>query len=161
RLVEKVGDRLTPLHLLMIAGRTGRTTRQAHRDLCRLVDTGLLSLPDEGTADETMVTEDERKLIGEDLYRHGAPYWDRMATGWTAVNIFAREIGSPRIVGFEERLSRYRRLLDVIDPQRPVTVPEILDLAFLHDLTVSAAVQFYQWLFPMTADLSTLPAVAL
>jgi hypothetical protein len=162
RQVENVGDQLTPLHILMIAGRTGRTARQVHRDLCRLVDAGLLTLPDEGTATEAVTTEDERRLISEELYRPDSFFGRyRMATGWLAVRTLAGDIGSPKLTGFEDRLSRYRRLLDVVDLRRPVTVPEIVDLAFRNDLSIAAAVNFYQRLFPATADLSRIPAVAL
>src|SRR5215475_10780467 len=162
RHVETVGYRLTPLHLLMIAGRTGVTARQVHRDLGRLVDGGLLTLPDEGTVPEIVPTEDERTLIGEELYPwDGRLYRNRLATGWLAVRMLAGEIGAPRFGDFEARLARYRRLLDAVDPHRPVTVPEIIDLAYMYDLSIAAAVEVYRQLFPATADLSALPPAAL
>jgi hypothetical protein len=138
------------------------TARQVHRDLGRLVDLGLLALPDEGTTSEITPTEDERSLISEDLYRYDASlYRYRMLTGWGAVRTLAVQIGSPRIGGFDSRLDRYRRLLDTVDLRRPVTVPEIIDLAYLHDLPIGVAVDVYKQLFPATADLSALPPAAL
>jgi len=44
-----------------------------------------------------------------------------VATGWLAVRNVIQEIGHWELAGFDARVARCRRLLDVVDVRRPVT----------------------------------------
>ncbi|SEM64265.1 caspase family protein [Nonomuraea pusilla] len=73
RLVEYVGLKLDPLHLVVIAARGGTTVHEAHARLARLAETGLLSLPDLAGLPDIAPGEAELELIEGDL-RHAGRY---------------------------------------------------------------------------------------
>lgn len=161
RYAEEMGFALTPLHLLILAGRTGGTVREVRAGLEGLVRTGFLRLPEEDPIPDATPTEDERTIINESLLVHDNRLGVAVpATGWLAVRFLIREIGPKEMAGFEERLARYRRLLDIVDVRRPVTTAEIVDLAYWLDYTVATTIDHYTRVYPDTADLSALPAGA-
>lgn len=83
-----------------------------------------------------------------------------LATAWAAVRAMAQAIGHRRVSGFTDRLAERRRLLRIVDPRRPLTLAEVVDLAFVLDCSLAEAVTYYTALFPDSADLSSLsPAV--
>lgn len=53
-----------------------------------------------------------------------------------------------------------RRLLDIVDLRRPVTVPEILQLAWFLDYDIARSIEYFKTLYPDTADLTALPQAA-
>ncbi|MDW5322522.1 caspase family protein [Plantactinospora sp. KLBMP9567] len=162
RHVHTVGQRLTPLHLLVLSARTGTSTGQIHRDLTRLAGTGLLRLPDMNAYPDFTPTDAERAFAVDDLQWYDpvtASY--TLHTGWQALRAIAREIGSRDFAGFDERLARFRRLLDIVDPGGPVTVPHLVDLAYYLDCGIGAVTEYLRTLLPDTIDLSQLPTEAL
>jgi hypothetical protein len=158
RYAEDMRFALSSLHLFYVAGRTEATVGQVRADLERLARAGFLRLPIENPLRDETPTEDERTIINESLLlydqRRGV---NVLATDWLAVQRLVSEIRQQELSGFEERLARYRRLLDVVDIRRPVATAEIITIAYLMDYTVAAAIDYYKRLFPDTADLSALP----
>jgi hypothetical protein len=135
--------------------------REVRCGLERLAQTGFINLPEEDRLPEATPTEDERTIINESLLVHDYRFnTDLPATGWLAVHYLIREIGPRELAGFEERVARHRRLLDIVDVRRPVSAPEIIDIAYWLDYTIAATIDHYTRLYPDTADLSALPVDA-
>jgi Caspase domain len=161
RYAEEMGFALTSLHLLVLAGRAETTVREVRSGLERLTRAGFLRLPAEDPIPDATPTEDERSIINESMLVYDArDAGQSLATDWLAVRCLVREIGPRELAGYDERLDRHRRLLDVVDIRRPVTTPEIIDIAYHLDCTVAEAVNYYKQLYPDTADLSALPGDA-
>ncbi|MEV4491360.1 caspase family protein [Micromonospora coxensis] len=161
RYVSYLDYSLTPLHLMIVAGRLGKSVREVRAGLERLVASGFVRQPPEGGFLDITPNSDERSALNETLLsyniRLGIPV---PALGWAAVILLIREVGSRELAGFEERLARHRRLLDLVELRRPVTMPEIIDIAYWLDYTVAQAIDYYKALYPFTADLSALPECA-
>ncbi|GAB3154266.1 hypothetical protein GCM10027290_48450 [Micromonospora sonneratiae] len=159
RYVDVVGQRFTLLHVFALAGRTATSTHDAYRGLARLAETGMLRLPDFDTITDLTPTDTERAFVNDDLYRYnGSVTRYTLDTGWQAIRWLVREIRSRDFAGFEKRLEQFRRLLDLADPRRPVTVPELVDLAYYLDCSISEAVKYLETILPDTTDRSALPS---
>jgi Caspase domain len=158
RYVEQLGYRLTPLHLFVLAGQTGTTVSAVRSELGRLAAAGLLRLPEHDPIPDGSPTEDERALISDVLYRGDRRLGrNRHATEWAAVRWLMGSIGNRELGDFEDRLHRRRRLLDVVALRRPVTTPQLVDLAYCLDCSIAAAAEHYRIAYPGSADLSELP----
>jgi hypothetical protein len=161
RYVEELGERFTPLHLVVLAGRADLTVREVRDGLTGLATAGFLRLPAEGPAPDVKPDDIERGLLREDLHVFDFQSQSyRPATGWTGVRNLAHGIDIPDSRGFADRLAQRRRLLDTVDLRRPITAAEIIDLTHYLDCDVAAAIDLYRLLFPDTADLSALPEAA-
>ncbi|MEU5567698.1 wHTH domain-containing protein [Micromonospora musae] len=152
---------LTPLHLMLVAGRLEKSVREVRAGLERLVVSGFVRQPLEDDFLDATPTSDERAILNETLVsydrRLGIPV---PAAGWAAVSLLIRGVGSRELAGFDERLSRHRRILDIVRLRRPVTMPEVVDIAYWLDYTVAQATDYYSMLYPDSADLSALPDCA-
>ncbi|MEU7673578.1 caspase family protein [Micromonospora taraxaci] len=159
--VHNWGEQLTALHLFVLGGRVRATVRQVRDGLTRLARLGFLRLPSSDPEPDATPSESERVIIGEDLLLYNyASGSHELATAWAAVRAMAQAIGQRRVSGFDDRLAERRRLLRIVDPRRPLTLAEVIDLAFALDCSLADAVTYYTALFPDTADLSSLsPAV--
>jgi hypothetical protein len=159
--VRDLGEPLTALHLFVLSGRVEATVRQVRDGLSRLVDAGFLRLPPEDPEPDSTPTESERVIISEDLllYDYGS-IRPMLATGWAAVRAMAQAIGQRHIAGFDDRLAERRRLLRILDPRRPLTLAELIDLTYALDCSLAEAVAYLRTLFPDTTDLSSLSPAA-
>ncbi|MEU4245705.1 caspase family protein [Actinoplanes sp. NPDC026619] len=161
RYVSQLDFPLTPLHLMLIAGRLEKSVREVRAGIERLTASGFVRLPPEDDFLDVTPTSEERTVLNETLL-----LYDRHldvpvpASGWAATIRLIREIGSQELAGFDERLSRNSRLLAIADIRRPVTMPEIIDIAYFLDYTVAQAIDHFTKLYPETIDLSSLPACA-
>ena len=162
RYAVHLNYQLTPLHLMLIASRLEKPVLGVRAKLERLVASGFVRLPLEDDFVGVTPTNDERIVLNEALmnydWRFGMPM---PVFGWAAVSLLIRRVGSRELAGFDERLSRHRRLLDLVDVRRPVTMPEIIDIAYWLDYTIAQAIDYYSMLYPSSADLSALPACAM
>jgi caspase domain-containing protein len=160
RYAESFGWALTPLHMFLLANRTGDSVSAVRRGLAPLAARGFVSLPAADPHPDATPTDDEITTINETLLVYNSRL-DRAApaTGWLAVHRLAARVSGREARGLDGRVARFRRLLDVVDLLRPVTMPEIIDLVYFLDYTVSEAINLYATLYPH-ADLSTLPPVA-
>ena len=157
RYAEKLGYELAPIHLLLLAGQAGTTVEQIYEDLHRIAEMGFINLPT-ATPQIDIITDDEQVIIANELNvfdERSSRYV--VATRWLAVRQLIQNIGGRDFHDFDKRLSRRRRLLDVVDLHRPITAPEIVDLAWGLDYSIAAAIDYYRFLYPATADLSCLP----
>lgn len=161
RFVETVGCTLTSVHLFLLAARVGANVAEVRKGLGELARRGFLVLPAYDPHPDAVPTDDELAMINEHLliydYRldRPTPATGWCAARWTLVRVSGRE---PR--GLGERVARYRRLLDIVDVRRPVTMAELADLVYQLDSTVADAIALYRAAFPETADLSAIPDVA-
>ncbi|MFJ7218873.1 caspase family protein [Amycolatopsis sp. NPDC098790] len=160
RFAETQGFELSWLHLVQIAGKLGETVQSVFSNLRGLADTGMIRLPDSGSPPESL-NEDERSLINGELYQFDWYAHRRViASGWLAVMVLIRGVGASEFHDYEERLRRRRRLLDIVDLGRPVTVPEILQLAWYLDYDIARSIEYFRTIYPDTADLTALPPAA-
>jgi hypothetical protein len=159
--VHDWGETLTGLHLFVLSGRVGATVQQVRDGLVRLAEAGFLRLPSDDPEPDATPTESERVIISEDLllYDYGNSR-QVLATGWAAVRAMAQAIGQRHIPGFDDRLAERRRLLRIVDPRRPLSLAEVIDLSYSLDCSLAEAITYLTTLFPDTADLSSMsPAV--
>ncbi|MEU4155138.1 caspase family protein [Actinoplanes sp. NPDC026670] len=161
-LVDRMKTPLTIFHMMMLADQHQITVEAVVNHLSRIRNAGFITFPDEFGADIGFVPGgDEITVVREYLYYYDPRTSDRkLAVGWLAFRGLVWHIhsGSKDTVG--DRIDKCRRLLDLADPRRPVTVPEVLVLACDLSMTMSQAIQFYEMLLPQTADLSLLPSTA-
>ncbi|UQU62521.1 caspase family protein [Couchioplanes caeruleus] len=157
-----LGTPLTALHLFALAGRVQATVREVRAGLSRLESAGFVRLPADDPEPEAVPTESERVIINEDLMLYEyATTRQSLASRWTAVHEMSRAIGPRHIGGFEDRLVERRRLLRIVDPRRPPTLPEIIDLTSVLDCSVAEALNYFEVLFPGSSAASSLSAEAL
>jgi hypothetical protein len=162
RFVYEMGFQLSSLHLLVLAGRTNVIVREVRAGLETLASLGFLRLPAKDPFPDAMPTEAERTVINESLVGYDESLdVTRLAAGWFAVTCVIQEIGPQEQAGFDDRLAHCERLLKIVDIGRPVTMAEIIDLAYWLDYSVGASVDLYARLYPDTADLSALPPEAI
>ncbi|MET9259501.1 hypothetical protein [Amycolatopsis sp. NPDC004079] len=160
RFAETLGFELTWLHLVQLAGTTGETVQEIFTGLHRLADIGMIRLPAIGAAPEP-ATEDEQAIINDELYEFDLSTYRRvLAPGWLAVLDLLRGVGAREFHDYEERLRRRRRLLDIVGLDRPITVPEVLQLAWFLDYDIAKSIEYFETIYPGTADLTALPPAA-
>ncbi|MGW5578891.1 wHTH domain-containing protein [Micromonospora chokoriensis] len=159
--VEVIPQQLTPLQVFVLAGQLSLTVRQVRQGLDRLVEAGLVLLPEHEPLPDATPSEMERSILNEQLmvynFRKQALV---LSEGWTAVFLLAAYIGPPKFGGFVDRLTSARRLLQVVAPARSVSTPEIVDLSYRLDLSIADSIDHYRLLFEDAADVSALPAEA-
>lgn len=162
RHVDELGQPLRPLHLFAIAARTSMSTNETHKALRRLASAGFVRLPDIGALPDATPTEEEQRLLSSDLV-FSDYYTNRVRvlnTDWWGLLGVAWTIGRPDFDGFDGKLTTYRRILDWIRPDRPITVPEIVSLAYYLDLDIASAARHLDRLLPGSTHLSEMgPAV--
>lgn len=156
--VDEIGRQLTPLHLFILAGRSSLTVSEVRERLTRLSEAGFIQLPSRDPLPDVSPSEEERAIINDELmvmnYRDMET---RPATAWTVIRLLTQHIGAPQFNGFKDRLDARRRLLRIVTLDRPVMLPEIIDIAYLLDITVAEAVAHFSVLFGDEADFSALP----
>ncbi|WP_409463652.1 caspase family protein [Amycolatopsis sp. GA6-003] len=160
RFAETWGFEFSWLHLIQLSSTTREPVPQVFAGLQRLADIGMIRLPDTGSAPES-VTEDEQAVINDELYQFDWYAHRRvLAPGWLAVLELLFKVGAREFHDYEERLRRRRRLLDIVDLGRPITAPEIIQLAWFLDYDIPKTIRYFEDIYPSTADLSALPPAA-
>lgn len=160
RFAEKLGFELSWLHVVQLAGQIGKAVQEAFTGLHRLANLGMICLPVEGLMLET-ATDDERVIINDELYEFES-YASRrfLAPNWLAVLNLLFKVGRREFHDYDERLRRRRRLLDIVDLRRPITMPEIVQLAYFLDYSIAESIEHFKNIYPETADLTALPPAA-
>ncbi|MDG4787561.1 caspase family protein [Micromonospora sp. WMMD1102] len=160
-LVDEMRTPVSPLHLLLMANRHEMTMQKVRESLGRLADAEFLVLPPACQDEEITPTDDELEIIQQRLFGYD-PHINgqRLSVGWMAFRRLASYVHGRDADGVRTRVEACRRLLNFADPGRPVTAPEMLDLAYITDSSVGAAVALYQLLLPQTADITELPKAA-
>ncbi|WP_422769062.1 HD domain-containing protein [Plantactinospora sp. WMMC1484] len=157
-LVDEMRTPVTPLHLLLMANRHDMTVQKVRASLRRLADAEFLVLPPVLDNEDITPTDDELEVIQQWLFdfdpRSGL---QRLSTGWRTFHWLVSYVHGRDLDGVRTRMQSCRRLLDFADPRRPISAPELLDLAYVTDASVAATVAFYQVLLPDTADVTELP----
>ncbi|WP_081975974.1 caspase family protein [Amycolatopsis sp. MJM2582] len=160
RCAETLGFELSWLHLLQIASKTGETVENVLICLERLAGIGMIKLPAISSVPESL-TEDELTIINDELYEFDWYAHRRvLCPGWLAVLELLRGVGAREFHDYEGRLRRRRRLLDIVDLRRPVSMPEIIQLAWFLDYDIARSVEYFRSIYFDTADLAALPSTA-
>lgn len=161
RFCETIGFELTWIHIVLLAGQTGKSVDEVLVELARLSESGFIRLP-VGDPVAGAVTDDERTIIKSEL--HQFDWYSRrnlIVSDWLVVRKLISMVGAKEFHIFEERLRHRRRLLEIVDLRRPVTMPEVVDLAYYLDYGIAKTIRHFAYLYPETADLSALPEAAI
>lgn len=135
--VLTVSQRLTPLHLVMVAGKVGVSVHNAHRGLGRLERKGLLALPDISSLDDLTPGRRELELIDSHMMRLRRRLWRRYLTPDKPCLTIAAIVSRRR--GRQRDVAQARTLIPFTAPTEPVTYAELVDLACDLDCSVGEA----------------------
>ncbi|MEU9869427.1 caspase family protein [Actinomadura sp. NPDC048021] len=160
QVIPMVGRVLAPIEFLALATRLEKNVYELARELERVVAAGFFSIPDLAGLGGGSATEAEaeildaigRRLDSEGRYR---------VSLWSVLCDVLGKIGIEGRPGYERRLRDYARLIELLEPGRPITVPELLYLAWELKVDLGAAIEQYVRVFGDAADLSMVPEEAL
>ncbi|MBN6055206.1 caspase family protein, partial [Nonomuraea sp. RK-328] len=146
REVVAVGARVSPLHLVLVAARTGLSVRDVHTRMARLEHHGLLLRPD--IADLPDLVPDSEAARDVEVFLTS------FSQGWRGMmppNATAREvawlISEPRTPDIRD-FKRFAPLLPFVRPESPFTQTDLVFLASRSGITVEQARQRLLDAFP-------------
>lgn len=148
RQVRILGGPLSPLQLVVIAGRSGRSVRETHRSLSDLEKAGFLVRPDMTSfnAPDTVPNSGLLRFIDIYLQRH-RPSVRRKVWIATKPCVPITQYSQGRRIS--QRVASWaREVVPFGSPEAPVTYPELIDLADSMSCSVSEAREAMLRAFP-------------
>ncbi|BCY08267.1 caspase family protein [Actinoplanes sp. L3-i22] len=145
--------------MMVLANRYGTDLPGVFDGLRRITSAGLISVPDFDERHRGVVpTDEEISIIKDQLNAYDLRTRSRRPpTGMRALFSLAVYVTVDDGQVEEERLAACRRLIDLVDPRRPITIPETIFLATCIGGTLKRAIEFYREILPLTADISLIP----
>jgi hypothetical protein len=149
----------TPIEFFSLASRLEKDVHELAAELERVAAAGFFELPDLADVPRGPTTEAEAELLAQvgSRWRAGSEF--RMGE-WRVVNEMMNKIGLKGQPGYARRLNEYQRYARLADLRRPVTVPELLDMARELRCDLKTVIEQYAEVFPDTADFSLVTAEA-
>ncbi|QXJ22964.1 caspase family protein [Actinomadura graeca] len=127
RQVYTLGEHLTPLALLLIAGRAGDTFHRVHEGLESLEDKGFLRRPDIGGLPDALPGPEEVRFIETNLMRmflYQFPFVGSKTPPFIAIATYSH---GPRVS--QRTAATARALIPFCGPDGPVTPAELTEMA--------------------------------
>lgn len=137
RQVRDLGERLTPIQLVMIAGRVGRTVHEVHRELQALEANGFLARPDAESLPNASPGPEVVTFIETNLMPFRPSRRLRTLSSHSAHLTIASSSQGPRVS--RRQAAPARALIPFTNPREPVTWAELTDLAGSMFCSVSEA----------------------
>ncbi|WP_344904711.1 HD domain-containing protein [Actinomadura meridiana] len=129
RQIRTLGEPLSPLQLVVIAGRSGRSVRETHRSLSDLEKAGFLVRPDMTSFDapDTVPGAGALRFIDIHLQRYQA---STRRKSWSARNPCVPITQNSQGRRVSQRVASWaREVLPFVSPKDPVTYPDLIGLA--------------------------------
>ncbi|WP_106402822.1 HD domain-containing protein [Actinocorallia populi] len=159
RYIPNFGAELTEFEFVVFAAKLGRPARSVADELERLQNLGFLVLPDLGDAVDEQFSEAEQNILSA-RFQEYANHIRYRPGAWNVVDQLIDSVGVPESRNHAKDRGEHQRLLRICALKRPVSAAELLDASLTLGSNFTEAVKHYQVLFPGTADLTDIPAVA-